>query len=54
MADGFTTTAAEHPLPSLALLRERRPAPAFPAALLGPIWARRIEEAAEAKNSPPD
>ena len=54
MDDGFTITTADHPLPSLALLRDRRPAPAFPAALLGPVWARRVDEAAEAKNSPPD
>ena len=40
--------------PALALLRDRRPAPAFPAALLGPVWTRRIKEAAEAKNAPPD
>jgi hypothetical protein len=54
MADGFTVAEATHPLPSLALLRERRAAPVFPVELLGPVWARRIAEAAEAKNAPPD
>ena len=54
MADGFTSTEAGLPLPSLALLRERRAAPAFPLELLGPVWASRIAEAAEAKNAPVD
>jgi hypothetical protein len=52
--DGYTTTEARPPLPSLALLRERRAAPAFPVALLGKVWARRIADAAEAKNAAPD
>ncbi|MEI6162289.1 MAG: DUF3987 domain-containing protein, partial [Roseococcus sp.] len=52
MDDGFSAIEAVPPLPSLALLRERRAAPAFPLELLGPVWARRIEEAAEAKNAP--
>ncbi|MCU0983596.1 MAG: YfjI family protein [Acetobacteraceae bacterium] len=54
MADGFTVHDAVLPLPSVALLRDRRSAPAFPVALLGPVWAKRIAEAAEAKNAPPD
>lgn len=54
MDEGFSTTDAAPPLPSLALLRERRAAPAFPLELLGPVWASRIAGAAEAKNAPAD
>ena len=54
MADGYSRNEAELPLPSLALLRERRPAPALPLHLFGPVWAARIREAAAAKNCPPD
>jgi hypothetical protein len=51
---GFTSTEAEHPLPSLALLRDRLPAPELPLHLFGPVWQERILEAAAAKNAPPD
>lgn len=57
MADGFTVADATPPLPplpSLALMCERRAAPRFPVELLGPVWARRVAEASEAKNSPFD
>jgi hypothetical protein len=54
MVDGFSSTEATPPLPSLALLRDRRPPPALPLELLGKVWAARIEAAAEAKNAPPD
>jgi hypothetical protein len=54
MADGYRIDEAVPPLPSVALLRDRRAPPPFPAALFGPVWSRRIEEAAEAKNAPPD
>ena len=32
----------------------RRPAPAFPADLLGPFWSAWVQEAADASSSPPD
>ena len=54
MLDGFTTTDATAPMPSLALLRNRRPPPALPLALLGTVWPARIEAAAEGKNAPAD
>ncbi|MCB4820749.1 DUF3987 domain-containing protein [Roseicella aerolata] len=54
MADGFTIQEIELPEPSLALLRDRQPAPLLPLDVFGPWWSARIEEAAEGAAAPPD
>ena len=53
-ADGFTVSDVPLPTPSVALLRDRQPAPPFPLDVLGAWWAERAEEAAEGAAAPVD